>query len=136
MKTCGRCNETKELTEFHKHPNTKDGRQGTCKKCSNALRNAHQKANPKKRMDVVLRSKYGITRDEYIEMAVQQSGRCLGCGKPEAEKARMNVDHNHETKEVRGLLCNSCNRTLGYAQDSPEILRTLANYLEDRGYYG
>jgi hypothetical protein len=79
---------------------------------------------------------YGITRDEYIEMAVQQSGRCLGCGKPEEEKARMNVDHNHETKEVRGLLCNSCNRTLGYAQDSPEILRTLANYLEERGYYG
>ena len=136
MKTCITCNKTKELTEYHKHPTAKDGRGGECKKCSNARRNAHQKANPKKRMCTVLRSKYGITREQYIDMAVAQSGRCLGCGKPEPEKDRMNVDHNHETGKVRGLLCNSCNRTLGYAQDSPDILRTLANYLEDRGYYG
>jgi len=39
------------------------------------------------------------------------------------------VDHNHET----GELCLKCNRILGLANDSPSILRALADYLEQSG---
>ena len=33
MKTCIRCNETKDATEFHKHKGTKDGRLNKCRSC-------------------------------------------------------------------------------------------------------
>jgi len=41
------------------------------------------------------------------------------------------VDHVHDnTKRVRGVLCNSCNLTIGHARENPEILRSLADYIE------
>lgn len=33
MKKCRRCNETKNLSEFHKAKTTKDGHAGWCKSC-------------------------------------------------------------------------------------------------------
>ena len=35
MKQCKVCGETKELTEFYKHPTSKGGRRNYCKACSN-----------------------------------------------------------------------------------------------------
>lgn len=34
---------------------------------------------------------------------------------------------------VRGLLCDSCNKLLGHAQDSTSLLRSAASYLESVG---
>ena len=42
-------------------------------------------------------------------------------------------DHNHETDMFRGWLCAGCNLAIGHAKESPEILRKLAIYLEERG---
>jgi len=39
-------------------------------------------------------------------------------------------DHCHVSEEFRGWLCQQCNSALGMVQDSPEILRRLAAYLE------
>lgn len=39
-------------------------------------------------------------------------------------------DHDHVTGKFRGWLCHGCNSTLGFAGDSPKILRALALYLE------
>jgi hypothetical protein len=41
------------------------------------------------------------------------------------------VDHDHKTGEVRGILCSSHNRAIGYNHDSPEAFRSLADYLEN-----
>ena len=43
------------------------------------------------------------------------------------------IDHSHTTGEVRKVLCRYCNLTLGHAKDNPELLRKLANYLEEHG---
>ena len=43
------------------------------------------------------------------------------------------VDHCHATGAIRGLLCNDCNTVLSKANDSPELLRRLAAYLEVTG---
>ena len=41
------------------------------------------------------------------------------------------VDHDHETGDVRGVLCNPCNIILGKAKDNPDILKNAANYLTE-----
>lgn len=53
----------------------------------------------------------GITPNEYFEKVSRQEGRCAICGGLPGENA-LNVDHDHRTGRVRGLLCTQCNRTL------------------------
>lgn len=91
-----------------------------------------RKANPKKadliRIRAWLKSRYGISLDEKKEMFRLQKNRCAICRK-RLGWAEGKVDHNHKTKKVRGILCNSCNFMLGFARDDIKILRFGINYL-------
>jgi hypothetical protein len=74
---------------------------------------------------------YGITPVEYDQMVDIQGGVCASCGRPPLGKgvaAVLNVDHDHDTGAVRGLLCNPCNQSLGLMKDSPEMVEKLLNY--------
>ncbi len=64
-------------------------------------------------------------------MFAQQEHRCAICNIPEryAPNKRLVVDHDHKTKKVRALLCNSCNVLLGAAYDSPAVLEKAISYL-------
>lgn len=83
-----------------------------------------------------LRRTYSLTTAEYDAMLEQQGGVCATCKKPETRMhqngkvTRLCVDHDHNTGEVRGLLCAGCNRMIGYAKDNPDTLREAAAYLE------
>jgi hypothetical protein len=84
-----------------------------------------------------LKRMYGMTLDEYDQMLAAQSNGCAICGKsPEENGKRLAVDHNHNTGEVRGLLCQGCNTALGLLNDNPATLRLATSYLEERGHYG
>lgn len=88
------------------------------------------------------RSKYGITLEEYEERYEAQGGLCAICRRPQAAprkkpgKAvrrpapRLAVDHNHDTGQVRGLLCANCNHKLIGRWKDPAVLRAAADYLE------
>lgn len=39
-------------------------------------------------------------------------------------------DHCHKHGHFRGWLCDRCNTTLGAAEDRPDLLRKMADYLE------
>lgn len=66
----------------------------------------------------------------YRELYKKQEGKCAICKKHSALfKRKLNVDHNHQTGEVRGLLCDSCNRGIGYLRDSIELLQSAKDYL-------
>lgn len=78
-----------------------------------------------------LRRKYGLSLDAWNELARQQSFVCAICGTHQMELERgLFVDHNHHTGKVRGLLCNPCNRGLGYFRDNTDLLQKAKDYLD------
>ena len=85
----------------------------------------------KKRREYGLSKSYGITEEDYSNILESQNGCCAICNtdKPTGKWNVFVVDHNHDTGEVRGLLCNKCNRGIGYLKDSPDILRNALDYI-------
>jgi len=76
---------------------------------------------------------YGITLEGYNSLFNKQSGCCAICNKHQAELSQtLAVDHNHETGEIRGLLCHSCNLALGLFQDNTEYLTKAKAYLNGK----
>jgi hypothetical protein len=72
---------------------------------------------------------HNLTEDQYWVLFKTQNGVCAVCGEPPNTK-RLAVDHDHQTGEIRGLLCMHCNTALGKMRDSPDLLRKLLGYLE------
>jgi hypothetical protein len=78
----------------------------------------------------VLKSKFGITLDQYNKLLELQNSVCAICGKEERVIGRsLAVDHNHKSGKVRGLLCSNCNTMLGKINDNKQILQSAINYL-------
>lgn len=70
---------------------------------------------------------YGLTADDVKAISAQQGGVCAGC-----LRRHRDVDHDHTTGEIRGLLCGTCNRrVLTGVRNDPATLRRLADYLEN-----
>jgi DNA-binding CsgD family transcriptional regulator len=73
---------------------------------------------------------YGITPELYEQMFIKQDGKCGICGVLQAEcDTAFNVDHNHTTSKVRGLLCSKCNLALGLMNDNVDVLANAIKYL-------
>lgn len=75
-----------------------------------------------------LQKKYGISLEEYEALLESQDGVCAICRKEDT--SRYHVDHDHETGEVRGLLCGDCNKGLGMFKDNPDALQSAIDYLK------
>lgn len=70
---------------------------------------------------------YGLTPEQYDALMEHQGGCCAICeGK---RRYRLNVDHDHTTGLVRGLLCRRCNKFLRDVQDNRKTLRAAHRYL-------
>lgn len=76
---------------------------------------------------------YGISAAEYKILYDAQGGRCAICRRATGKTKKLSVDHDHKTGEVRGLLCNPCNRYgIGImARDNPEVFDRAAAYLRN-----
>lgn len=111
VKRCSGCGINKPLDQFHKAANRADGVNGRCKECH--------------AWDHKLR-RYGVTREAYEEMYDKLDGVCPLC---QTFYPMLCIDHDHETDEVRGLLCIGCNRTLGYVENEEWLVRAL-DYLD------
>lgn len=72
---------------------------------------------------------YGITPEIYKEMLEKRGGVCDIC--KQASSIKLQIDHCHLTKKVRGLLCGSCNMALGLMKDDIIILSNAINYLNN-----
>jgi hypothetical protein len=78
-----------------------------------------------------VRWKYRIDPNDFEEMRSNQNYSCMVCRKPEGKfPDTLNVDHDHKTGRVRGLLCSACNRALGNVKDNVEVILNLVKYLQ------
>lgn len=75
-----------------------------------------------------IKYRYNLTIEQRDAMVIAQGGACAICA--ELFVKAPHIDHCHETGVVRGLLCDLCNRGLGYFKDSFDRLRRAANYIE------
>lgn len=116
MKICSRCKVEKPLEEFYKNKAQRLGVGNQCKSCE---RYAKAKA------------KFGLEPEQLDELYRRQNNSCFICERPESELTmKMAIDHDHKTGEVRGLLCNFCNRrVIGRHRDAARF-RRAAEYLE------
>lgn len=154
-KVCTKCDINKHILEYRFRPDI-NGYVSVCKECERDASKAYRDANKqsiseqrkeyraknkdkhlKQKRESDLKNKYGITEAEYIDILAGQNGQCAICGTSESESPkRFAVDHNHDTGEVRGVLCSSCNLGIGNLGDSPDRLLSAFRYLIERGYYG
>ena len=156
-KVCTVCKLRLPREAFHKASRYKDGLQTRCRNCyrdwynqryqdspefrekrSNHFAKIYEENYPMRRQrhnDDRLYSMYGITREQFDKMAVAQGGVCAICKKPPLGKKRLSVDHAHESRHIRGLLCDLCNAGLGMFRDEPELLMAAIRYLEAAGLF-
>ena len=214
-KFCKKCQNNKNITEFHKNSQTNDGLQAKCKQCVNEYNQTYHKKTYRPKREKMFNDgqrkqcrhcnniytndwfppnegyrcyrckpgsglyksatqkqcricnqikdrsdfksgnlcneclkqdsqrrqirRYGITELQYWEMHQRQNGLCAICNQPERHRKRLSIDHDHSCcstemrscgKCVRGLLCSKCNRILGLALDSDQVLLNAAKYLK------
>jgi hypothetical protein len=108
--TCCICNETKDDSDFYVKDRSTGRRDTTCKRC----RIIQQRERT-----------LGVTDDDYWKMYRAQKGRCGICLRRLYSRRykAFCVDHDHDTGEIRGLLCHNCNRALGMFRDDVEALQ-------------
>jgi hypothetical protein len=72
---------------------------------------------------------HGITSDEFLAMLYVQNFNCKICNDPLIieGQGQSAIDHCHSTFKVRGVLCGSCNLTVGMVEKRG--LENIANYL-------
>lgn len=72
-----------------------------------------------------------MTLDEYEEIKAYQGGRCAICQRATGAYKALAVDHDHATGYDRGLLCSTCNKTLGHARDDVAFFERAIQYLKN-----
>jgi hypothetical protein len=74
---------------------------------------------------------YGITLEQKAAMHKKQRGRCKLCRFLFRSVDSAHVDHNHETGEIRSLLCRKCNWLIGILEVGKIDLRKVKEYLKE-----
>lgn len=120
MLTCTKCGQSKPEGEFYPSSRYKSGYNTWCKECCLAANREYHQSGRRVRNRW---RKYGLSDEEFSSLG----DVCAICG---VDVPKLDIDHDHSTGRVRGLLCRPCNSGLGMFNDDPERLRAAAEYLE------
>lgn len=138
-KYCSKCSIEKLVNDFYFKRKGKKGQNlytSRCKICTNSVNMSNYYAEDKnqrerRKNNAVknhLARKFGLTTEEFSTMIVQQNNKCKTC---ESEMKQPQVDHNHITGKVRGLLCKPCNMSLGLIKENSKTLHNMISYIND-----
>lgn len=134
-KRCSKCRQWLPFNAFNGDKRSRTGLQYWCKACNAKCKK--ETMTLEKQRDWDLRKHYGIRIKHYNQMLEQQGGVCAVCKMPETRidfrtgvVVPLHVDHDHNTGDVRALLCGGCNAALGHMKEDPERIRALAKYAE------
>ena len=145
---CPRCKGLRDTTAFA----SAAGRpHKTCRQCRDRARRENRERRERIGAEGVradnLRTKYGISVAQYDALRAAQGYRCAICGRheddipaaargrprldgrPTAAPVKLVVDHCHDSRRVRGLLCAECNSAIGYFRDNGRALLAALDYL-------
>jgi len=158
VKVCTKCGEKKLACEFFADKAKKDGLSSSCKECINEYQRQYRKTKKHKKWfrkfmktdqyknksrkywgknkDKIRNRRiarvFGITTKDYDLMLESQGNRCAICDNSQNGR-RFDIDHNHITGKVRGLLCVKCNIGIGLFdsdENGSEILKKAVKYIE------
>jgi hypothetical protein len=117
-KTCHNCKEKLPKTNFSPNQGETDRLKSQCKECSalNTLKVVSIKTGNK------LSLPEGFNGHTVRKIKKRQKNRCYLCRQPEGER-NLHLDHDHVTGLIRGMVCNTCNRTLVPTLEKYPILR-------------
>jgi len=124
-RVCETCEVEQPVENFRVIPRTGTiRRRRQCEECYTA------KKTPYRRNRHL--SQYDLDQQAYEELLQAQKHACAICKTHVSHLKRiLQVDHNHRTRRVRGLLCNSCNGLLGLAHDDIARLLAAVDYLKE-----
>ena len=139
-KKCNACGEEKPLTAFWVDRRVKKGGvYACCKPCETQRQKEWMIKKYGSYEEGVrvrwLKHKYNLTVEEYNNLLESQQDRCAICSTDDRTGGPGNyfpVDHCHDTGEVRGILCHTCNLAVGCLKDKIEIAERLVLYLKGK----
>jgi len=125
---CAKCGQFKPPPDFPRNKTSKSGFHCYCKPChARQRRESLARNHGGSERHYHLKRRYGIGADEVDELIRQQGGLCAVCRKREAKQ----VDHDHETGAVRGIVCLLCNAAMGAFHDDPMLIRRAIAYVKE-----
>jgi len=132
-KACSKCKKEKIISEFYSDISNPSGLHSHCKVCKNEASKIWKNNNPYKRKAHNIKTRYGLIYEDFIKMHELQDSKCPGCNEKisiiiGSENPAV-IDHNHETGDIRSLLCNKCNQVIGLVKEKQTTLENLSNYL-------
>jgi len=116
MLKCTKCEYEKPATAvyFPLHNKKRNGFDSWCRTCRASYRNG------------INRGKFrSVISDSDLADLKASVKECVICGAEEP----LVVDHCHTTGQIRGMLCNHCNRGLGHFRDDPMLLEFASQYI-------
>lgn len=121
LKICKKCNNIKQLQEFHKHCGNKDGHQSTCIDCAEKYRQEHL-------ADFLKREKIRREKVRQISKNIPNSKRCATC---KLEKDSSEFGKCSYRKSGLRWNCKSCERVLRAKDKSKTNNRRKNRYKND-----
>lgn len=119
FKTCSHCLKLLPISSFMKHKHKKDNLKSECKNCD-----YFRKIKWKFQFDI---ESWLKTHNLQCEICKKQlmlpndvNGIKTNC---------IQLDHNHTTNKIRGILCMNCNTALGNIKENLDILEAMKQYI-------
>jgi len=128
IKKCYLCGSSEN--GFYKNENR-------CKVCRNKITRKWHEEHPERsyllQRDSYDKTLYGLPKGSRERMLKEQNGECAICGQVPTTRRGLAIDHDHETGQVRGLLCHGCNIAIGNFGDDIELMQKAIDYLSAFG---